>query len=189
VALGQFCLIYFGVPLSVSSTISPCHLRLRVALTRRIGERNSDHWVGYKSTFNFCSSLKDYIACTSDNKQCPASVLLDLTGWEIVVRWTTNPHPLLAVQVSTFTGSFLQVQIKFKKKLNLMSWLDVKRRGISLLWGIALTPDWGNPWRFQSGYCVLRPRFEPDTYPIRIVKFTGWANVPGFTDEISNNLS
>lgn len=42
---------------------------------------------------------------------------------------------------------------------------------------------------FQPGYCVRRPRFEPDTSPIRIVRFTGWANVPGFTDEISNNLS
>jgi len=60
-------------------------------------------------------------------------VLLDLTDWEIIVRWTTNPHPLLAVQVSTFTGSFLHVQIQLKKKLNSMSWLDVKRRGISLL--------------------------------------------------------
>jgi hypothetical protein len=51
--------------------------------------------------------------------------------WEIIVRWTTNPHPLLAVQVSTFTGSFLRVQIK--KKLNLVSWLHLKRHGVSLL--------------------------------------------------------
>lgn len=148
-ALGHFCLIHFGFPLSVSSTISPCRLRLRVALTRRIGGRNSDHWVGEKSTFNFCSSLKEYIACTSNNKQCLASVLLDLTDWEIIVRWTTNPHPLLAVQVSTFTGSFLQVQVKFGGEKNLMSWLVVKRRGISLLWGIVLTFDWGNPRSFS----------------------------------------
>lgn len=190
-ALGHFCLIHFGFPLSVSSTISPCRLRLRVALTRRIGGRNSDHWVGEKSTFNFCSSLKEYIACTSNNKQCLASVLLDLTDWEIIVRWTTNPHPLLAVQVSTFTGSFLQVQVKFggEKKLDELAgcettWYQSFVRYCLDIW-------LRKPTKFfsQDTYCVLRPRFEPDNYPIRIVRFTGWANVPGFSDEISNNLS
>ena len=143
-----------------------------------------------KVLFTLCSSLKDYIDCTPDNEQCPTSVLLDLTDWEIIVRWTTNPHPLLVVQVSTFTGSFWHVQMKLKKKIKLDELAGCETTPYQSSVRVLSSRLTGETHEiFQSGYCVLRPRFEPDISPVGIVRFTGWTNVSGFTDEISNNLS